>query len=362
MGCRVRYETGASVLQDLTAALADQTLERRLRSYGGFDLMILDEFGFDRVERQESPQAASLLYKADQRAQRAIHRAGDEHRLRVVERVPGRSAIGDGLPGPGGGRSDHPQDEGAVVRGPPGGVSRSRLGVEGVKFSRSRGRAQVAGSGSIRPPPRSRSLPRSTSPLLQPATTPVAQSWPRKWLTSWPRSTTWTDARASAPLDTYPWACERARHGAVKVLERSFHESGAELGPRRTTPCASGLARCRNPCQYVAICAASSEGSETCQKWRLSGDLQEIEWLKSLLHKPFLQSDRILDRVASTPGCSTRAFTPRLTREEMFSRTFHDRSASDWQVQRICMRLSIQSPFSHRFRRKPAPDVGRIRK
>lgn len=62
-GYRVRYETSASVLQDLTAALADQTLPRRLRYYGSFDLMILDEFGFDRVERLESPQAASLLYK-----------------------------------------------------------------------------------------------------------------------------------------------------------------------------------------------------------------------------------------------------------------------------------------------------------
>ena len=63
LGYRVRYETSASVLQDLTAALADQTLPRRLRDYGQFDLMILDEFGFDRVERVESPQAASLLYK-----------------------------------------------------------------------------------------------------------------------------------------------------------------------------------------------------------------------------------------------------------------------------------------------------------
>jgi DNA replication protein DnaC len=62
-GYRVRYETSASVLQDLTAALADQTRPQRLRYYGQFDLMILDEFGFDRVERQESPQAASLLYK-----------------------------------------------------------------------------------------------------------------------------------------------------------------------------------------------------------------------------------------------------------------------------------------------------------
>ena len=63
MGHRVRYETSTSVLQDLTASLADQTLPRQLRNYGQFDLMILDGFGFDRVERLESPQAASLLYK-----------------------------------------------------------------------------------------------------------------------------------------------------------------------------------------------------------------------------------------------------------------------------------------------------------
>ena len=63
LGYRVRYETSASILQELTAALADQTLLQRLRYYAKFDLMILDEFGFDRVERLESPQAASLLYK-----------------------------------------------------------------------------------------------------------------------------------------------------------------------------------------------------------------------------------------------------------------------------------------------------------
>ncbi len=60
---RVRYETSASILQALTAALADHTLPRLLRYYAKFDLVILDEFGFDRVERLESPQAASLLYK-----------------------------------------------------------------------------------------------------------------------------------------------------------------------------------------------------------------------------------------------------------------------------------------------------------
>src|SRR5208282_1175135 len=60
LGYRVRYTTSALVLADLTASLADQTLPRRLRYYANFDLVILDEFGFDRIE---SPQAASLLYK-----------------------------------------------------------------------------------------------------------------------------------------------------------------------------------------------------------------------------------------------------------------------------------------------------------
>jgi DNA replication protein DnaC len=63
LGYRVRYTTSALVLAELTASLADQTLTRRLREYAKFDLMIVDEFGFDRIERTESPQAASLLYK-----------------------------------------------------------------------------------------------------------------------------------------------------------------------------------------------------------------------------------------------------------------------------------------------------------
>jgi DNA replication protein DnaC len=49
LGYRVRYETSASILQSLTAALADHTLPRLLRYYAKFDLVILDEFGFDRV-------------------------------------------------------------------------------------------------------------------------------------------------------------------------------------------------------------------------------------------------------------------------------------------------------------------------
>jgi DNA replication protein DnaC len=62
-GYRVRYTTSADLLRDLTASLADHTLPEQLRYYANFDLLAIDEFGFDKIERAESGQAASLLYK-----------------------------------------------------------------------------------------------------------------------------------------------------------------------------------------------------------------------------------------------------------------------------------------------------------
>src|SRR6266567_2917699 len=62
-GYRVLYRTSAELLSDLTASLADKTLPVRLRYYARPDLLIIDEFGFDRIERTECPQAAHLLYK-----------------------------------------------------------------------------------------------------------------------------------------------------------------------------------------------------------------------------------------------------------------------------------------------------------
>jgi len=62
-GYRVRYTTSADLLRDLTASLADHSLHERLRYYSNFELLAIDEFGFDRIERAESGQAASLLYK-----------------------------------------------------------------------------------------------------------------------------------------------------------------------------------------------------------------------------------------------------------------------------------------------------------
>lgn len=62
-GYRVLYRTSAKLLSDLNASLADKTLPARLRRYASPDLLIIDEFGFDRIERSECPHAAHLLYK-----------------------------------------------------------------------------------------------------------------------------------------------------------------------------------------------------------------------------------------------------------------------------------------------------------
>lgn len=62
-GYSVRYTTSAGIIEDLTSALADKTLPKRLRAYARPALLVIDEFAFDRIERMESPESASLLYK-----------------------------------------------------------------------------------------------------------------------------------------------------------------------------------------------------------------------------------------------------------------------------------------------------------
>lgn len=62
-GYRVRYVTSAELLLDLSKSLADGTMPKRVRFYAGFELLIIDEFGFDKLEREDNPQAPSLLYK-----------------------------------------------------------------------------------------------------------------------------------------------------------------------------------------------------------------------------------------------------------------------------------------------------------
>jgi DNA replication protein DnaC len=63
LGYRVLYRTSAQLIAHLTASLADKTLPQSLRVYSRPQLLVIDEWGFDRVERLESPQAAHLLYK-----------------------------------------------------------------------------------------------------------------------------------------------------------------------------------------------------------------------------------------------------------------------------------------------------------
>jgi len=82
LGYRVRYETSASVLQDLTAALADQTLQRlaavlRQIRHGGPRRVRLRPRGTTGIA-----PGGEFVVQADQRPWRAIDRTGDEHRFR----------------------------------------------------------------------------------------------------------------------------------------------------------------------------------------------------------------------------------------------------------------------------------------
>jgi len=62
-GYRVRYRTSAELLRKLGQSLADGTTPKLIRQYARYDLLIMDEFGFDKLEREDFPQASSLLYK-----------------------------------------------------------------------------------------------------------------------------------------------------------------------------------------------------------------------------------------------------------------------------------------------------------
>ena len=63
LGYRVRYTTSAELLEDLSAAAGDNTLPNRIRYYGRFDLLIIDELGFEKLELRQYPEAPSLFYK-----------------------------------------------------------------------------------------------------------------------------------------------------------------------------------------------------------------------------------------------------------------------------------------------------------
>jgi len=59
---RVRYTTAADMLKTLFAALADDSLDHKLKQYLNPQLLVIDELGFDRLEREDARNAA-LFYK-----------------------------------------------------------------------------------------------------------------------------------------------------------------------------------------------------------------------------------------------------------------------------------------------------------
>jgi DNA replication protein DnaC len=60
---RIRYIASDELLAELSASLADGTTVQCIRSFVRPDLLIIDGFGFDRIEREQSPQALNLIYK-----------------------------------------------------------------------------------------------------------------------------------------------------------------------------------------------------------------------------------------------------------------------------------------------------------
>ena len=57
-----RYTTAADMLRELLASLADDTLEKKLKSYLSPDILLIDEVGFDRLEQQNAYNA-NLFHK-----------------------------------------------------------------------------------------------------------------------------------------------------------------------------------------------------------------------------------------------------------------------------------------------------------
>jgi len=62
-GYRVRFTPSEELLADLTASLADGTMPKRVQYWSRHELLIIDGFGFDRIEREQTPQSLNLLYK-----------------------------------------------------------------------------------------------------------------------------------------------------------------------------------------------------------------------------------------------------------------------------------------------------------
>ena len=62
LGRNVLFTTSAEMISRLTASLADATLPIKLRQLTRPDLLIIDSFGFDHLERANCRDAAALLH------------------------------------------------------------------------------------------------------------------------------------------------------------------------------------------------------------------------------------------------------------------------------------------------------------
>ncbi|HEU5428684.1 MAG TPA: ATP-binding protein [Actinocrinis sp.] len=62
-GYRVRCATSAELLQEFTAALADGTFNQMLKEHERLDLVLIDEFGFERLEREAESRATTFYYR-----------------------------------------------------------------------------------------------------------------------------------------------------------------------------------------------------------------------------------------------------------------------------------------------------------
>ena len=110
LGYRVRYATSAKLLQESTAALADGTFAQLLDAYARWDLLLIDEFGFDRWERAGSSSGQHVLLSSARRTLgTAVDCLGDQYRLQSVGRLPRRPAAGHCVSRPPGRWSGDPE-------------------------------------------------------------------------------------------------------------------------------------------------------------------------------------------------------------------------------------------------------------
>lgn len=62
-GYRVLYTKSGQLIELLNKARAIKSLPQQVRKIRAFDLLVIDEFGFEKLERREISDALSLLYK-----------------------------------------------------------------------------------------------------------------------------------------------------------------------------------------------------------------------------------------------------------------------------------------------------------